>query len=116
MVSRFSERTIIDKPICPFCGALIDRPKELATRMPSEMPVGRCTCGAVYACDITGHNLGSALIEALVFACQGDWDLAWELLPEDDYLEKEVFNYDLETHLIVRSSCGARQRVLGSGA
>jgi hypothetical protein len=113
MVSRFSKRTIIDKPICPFCGALIDRPKDLATRMPSEMPVGRCTCGAVYACDITGHNLGSALIEALVFACQGDWDLAWGLLPEDDYLEKEVSNYDLETHLIVHSGAYEGRQING---
>jgi HEAT repeat protein len=113
MVSRFSERTIIDKPICPFCGALIDQPKELATRMPSEMPLGRCTCGAVYACDITGHNLGSALIEALVFACQGDWDLAWGLLPEDDYLEKQVSHYDLETHLIVHSGAYEGRQING---
>jgi hypothetical protein len=42
--------------------------------------------------------------EALVFACNGDWDLAWDLLPEEDYLEKHVSNYDPETHLIVHSS------------
>jgi len=113
MVSRFSERTIIDKPICPFCGTLVDQPKELATRMPSEMPVGRCSCGAVYACDITGHNLGSAFIEALVFACQGDWDLAWGLLPEDDYLEKQVSDYDLETHLIVHSGAYEGRQING---
>ena len=113
MVSRFSDRTIIDKPICPFCGTLIDQPKELATRMPGEMPLGRCSCGAVYACDITGHNLGSALIEALVFACQGDWDLAWGLLPEEDYLEEQVSNYDLETHLIVHSGAYEGRQING---
>ncbi|MBN1833880.1 MAG: PBS lyase [Deltaproteobacteria bacterium] len=113
MVSRFSERTIIEKPICPFCGSLIDRPKDLDTRMPNEMPVGRCACGAVYACDITGHNLGSALIEALVFACKGDWDLAWGLFPEEDYLEKEVFNYDLETHLIIHSGAYEGRQING---
>jgi len=75
--------------------------------------VGRCTCGAVYACDITGHNLGSALIEALLFACKGDWDLAWGLLPEDDYLEKEVFNYDLESHLIVHSGAYEGRQING---
>jgi hypothetical protein len=64
--------------------------------MPHEMPVGSCSCGAVYACDETGHNLGSAMIEALVFGCNMDWDLAWGLLPEEDYLEKLVENYDLE--------------------
>jgi len=101
MESRFLGRDIIDKPTCPFCGTLIDSPKELATRMPHEMPVGSCSCGAVYACDETGHNLGSAMIEALVFGCNMDWDLAWGLLPEEDYLEKLVENYDLESHLIV---------------
>jgi len=69
---------------CPFCGKPIERPRELATHRPREMPVGSCTCGAVYAYDATGHNLGAAFVEALVFACNWDWDLAWGLLPEED--------------------------------
>jgi len=51
---------------------LIQRPDQVPSR---EMPLGTCSCGAVYACDVTGHNLGSAMIEALVHACTGDWDL-----------------------------------------
>ncbi|MBI4775581.1 MAG: PBS lyase [Deltaproteobacteria bacterium] len=70
-------------------------------RRPTEMPVGSCSCGAVFACDITGHNLGTAMIEALMFACNMDWDLAWSLLPGDDYIEERVEKYDLENHLIV---------------
>lgn len=101
MDGRFYGREIIDKPSCPFCGRLIDPPEELEIRMPMEMPVGRCECGSVYSCDETGHNLGSAMIESLVVACNGDSDLAFDLLPEDDYLEKRVENYDLVTHLIV---------------
>lgn len=65
------------------------------------MPVGSCSCGAVYACDETGHSLGSAMIEALVFACDMDWDLAWGLESEEDYLQEIVENYDFESHLIV---------------
>ena len=113
MESKFRGREIIEKPSCPFCGRLIDRPKELTTRMPTEMPVGACACGAVYACDVTGHNLGAAMIEALVFACDGEWDLAWDLLPEDDYLEKQVSNYDDETHLIVHSSAYQGRQISG---
>ena len=113
MVSRFLGRDIIGKPACPFCGMLIERPKELATRMPNEMPVGKCSCGAVYACDVTGHNLGTAMIEALVFGCNGDWDLAWGLLPEEDYVEKEVRNYDIETHLIVQGGVYRSRRIAG---
>lgn len=88
------------QPTCPFCGLPVARPREQETHRPNEMPVGACSCGAVYACDVTGHNLGAAFIEALVFGCNGDWDLAWGLLPEEDYLEKLVENYDYETHLI----------------
>lgn len=114
MVSRFSGRDIIEKPACPFCGMSIDRPKELATRIPNEMPVGTCSCGAVYACDVTGHNLGTAMIEALVFGCNSDWDLAWDLLPEKDYFEKQVENYDLETHLIVHGGVYQGRRISGT--
>ena len=101
MLGRFAGKDIVEKPTCPFCGASIERPGELESRRPAEMPVGTCSCGAVYACDVTGHNLGSAMIEALVLGCDGDWDLAWDLLPEDDYLEKQVKNYDYETHKII---------------
>ncbi|MBW2609955.1 MAG: PBS lyase [Deltaproteobacteria bacterium] len=113
MEGRFLGRDIIDKPTCPFCSALIEQPKELATRMPHEMPVGRCDCGAVYAFDVTGHNLGSAMIDALVFGCNGDWDLAWGLLPEEDYLEKMVENYDIESDLIVYGGVYEGRRIAG---
>jgi hypothetical protein len=114
MVGKFAGRDIIVKPTCPFCGMSIERPKELEVRMPTEMPVGSCSCGAVYACDVTGHNLGTALIDALVFGCSGDWDLAWDLLPEDDYLEKMVENYDHESHLIVHGGIYKGRRVTGT--
>lgn len=114
MVGRFSGRDITVQPTCPFCGAQIERPKELETRRPGEMPVGTCSCGAVYACDVTGHNLGTAMIEALVFSCDGDWDLAWNLLPEDDYQEEQVTNYDFESHLIVQGSAYGGRHVRGT--
>ena len=114
MVSRFSGREIIAKPTCPFCGMVVEKPKELTTRMPTEMPVGRCSCGAVYAFDVTGHNLGTALIEALVLGCDGDWDLAWDLLPEEDYVEAQVENYDIDTHLIIQGGVYKGRRIAGT--
>jgi hypothetical protein len=113
MVSRFSGREIIAKPTCPFCGMVLERPKDLSTRMPAEMPVGRCSCGAVYACDVTGHNLGTALVEALVFGCDGDWDLAWDLVPEEDYMEEQVKNYDLDNHLVIHGGVYQGRRIGG---
>ncbi len=114
MEGRFLGRDIIKRPSCPFCGMLIERPKELETRMPNEMPVGACSCGAVYACDVTGHNLGTAMIEALVFGCDGDWDLAWNLLPEDDYMESQVKNYDFENHYLVLGGVYGGRRIAGT--
>lgn len=81
--------------------------------MPAEMPVGQCSCGAVYACDVTGHNLGTAMIEALVVSCNGDPDLAFGLLPEEDYLEKQVEYYDLESHLVVHRGIYEGRRING---
>jgi len=74
-------------PKCPFCGEPIEPPKEVPSARILEFPRNVCkNCGAVYVYDATGHNLGAAYVEALVFACDDDWDLAWQLLPEEDYL------------------------------
>lgn len=114
MEGRFIGRDIMDKPSCPFCGLFIEKPRELFIRMPIEMPVGLCSCGAVYACDVTGHNLGTAMIEALVVSCNGDWDLAFDLLPEEDYQEQQVDHYDLETHLIIHGGAYEGRQINGA--
>ena len=99
---------------CPFCGLPLERPKELDTKRPGDMPVGTCVCGAVYAHDVTGHNLGAAFAEALVFAANMDWDLAWNLLPEEDYKDDLVKDYDLESNLIVPCGTYEGRRVKGA--
>ncbi len=88
-------------PWCPFCGMDVGRPSDQVQRKMTEFPVGRCECGAVYVCDATGHNVGSAMVECLVFACNDEWDLAWELIPEEDYLTGRIENYDDVTHQVV---------------
>ena len=87
-------------PTCPFCGRPIEKPRYLAIGF-SDLEAGVCECGSVYVCDVTGHNRGTAFVEALVIACAGDWDLAWDLIPDEDYKEIWVENYDLETHQIL---------------
>ncbi len=69
----------------------------------TEFPLGSCECGAVYVCDVTGYNVGAAIVECLVYACNNDWDLAWELLPEDDYLTGRIEHYDEQTHQVVEA-------------
>ncbi|MBW1667232.1 MAG: HEAT repeat domain-containing protein [Deltaproteobacteria bacterium] len=114
MEGKFIGREIIQKPLCPFCGRLIEKPEEIITSLPNEMPLGACECGAVYSCDVTGHNLGTAMIEALVYACGGDYDLAWNLLPEDDYIESRLEHYDYETHFIVHAGAFRGRRIAGT--
>lgn len=108
-------RETVVRVTCPFCGTAIERPKEIATGSSGQMPIGCCQdCGAVYAYDATGHNLGAAFVEALVFACNNDWELAWSLLPEEDYQQKVVENYDLETQCIVPGGVHEGRRVSGA--
>lgn len=90
-------------PWCPFCGQHVGRPAHSSQRKMNEFPKGECACGAVYTCDVTGHNVGAAMVEALVSACGDDWDFAWELMPEDDYLTGRIEHYDEETHRIIES-------------
>ncbi|OQX12740.1 MAG: PBS lyase [Desulfobulbaceae bacterium A2] len=91
------------RPWCPFCGGDVGRPRFAAERRLNELPGGICHCGARYVCDATGHNLGNAMVECLTDACGGNWDLAWELLPEEDYLIGQIESYDEMTHQVVET-------------
>jgi hypothetical protein len=91
----------IIKPWCPFCGMDVGRPTNAAQRKMREFPMGICECGAVYVSDTTGHNIGAAMVETLVSACNDQWDLAWELIPEDDYLSGVIDDYDEVTHQVI---------------
>ncbi len=91
---------IVYKPRCPFCDSFIDRPKEVEPRRLGDFDYGACECGGIYVHDITGHNLGAAWVEALGFACNDDWDLAWSLAPGEDYEDGLLENYDIESHLV----------------
>ncbi|MCD6490564.1 MAG: hypothetical protein J7K20_07565 [Thermodesulfobacterium sp.] len=90
-------------PTCPFCGRIIAKPDYLPIGF-SDLEAGICECGSVYVCDVTGYNRGNAFVEALLIACGGDWDLAWELESNEDYKEVWIENYDLSSHSIAPSS------------
>lgn len=90
-------------PWCPFCQQNVERPQLPKERHMSEFPVGRCQCGAVYVSDPTGFNVGAAMIDCLVHACSGNWDLAWDLLPDEDYLTGRIEDYDEQTHQVVET-------------
>ncbi len=96
-----SKKSVQTTPWCPFCGHKVGRTSDAIERRLNEFPVGRCQCGAVYSCDATGHSVGAAMVETLVFACNDNWDFAWELMPEDDYLTGIIENYDEDTHQVI---------------
>ncbi len=87
-------------PWCPFCGQDVNEPQEPTNRKMDEFKVGKCQCGAVYTSDPTGFNVGSAMVECLNYACDDNWDLAWDLTPDDDYLSGRIDNYDEQTHQV----------------
>jgi hypothetical protein len=88
------------RPWCPFCGQDVNEPREPVQRKMNEFKVGTCQCGAVYTSDPTGFNVGSAMVECLVYACDDNWDFAWELTADEDYLTSLIDNYDEQTHQV----------------
>ncbi len=87
---------------CPFCYHTLEPPKEQLGRKILEYPLGVCEhCSAVYAFDITGHNMGSAFIEALLFACNDDDYFAFSLSYGQDYDDAVIGNYDITTHKVI---------------
>jgi len=98
-----SRQRLTTPPWCPFCGQKVGRATDAIERKMHEFKVGRCECGAVYSCDPTGHNIGAAMVETLVLACDNNWDFAWDLLPEDDYLTGRIEDYDELTHQVINT-------------
>ena len=88
---------------CPFCGNFLIAPVDIKMKS-LEISGGICTCGAIYAMDRSGHNLGEIFMDALVFACKGDIDRAMSLDPGE--YESADFDYNLQSNTV-----GGRARV-----
>ena len=97
MLNTSSER--LKPPFCPFCRQRIERPQEL-DGLWFEFDGGVCPCGAHYALDPTARNGGAVLLQAVVQACNGDWDEAITLRPEVDYEEGFLGRYNALNHRV----------------
>ena len=75
---------------CPFCEEPVGALEEITTRFGNIFTGGKCSCGAVYVYDGSGHSLGEAYVDGLAYACDNDWDKAWSLIPEEDYEIREL--------------------------
>ncbi|BAU24144.1 PBS lyase [Caldimicrobium thiodismutans] len=100
-------------PLCPFCGRLIPKPTFLPIGF-SDYEAGICECGAVYVADVTGFSRGAVFLEALLIACGGDLDLALDLIPEEDYQEIWLENYDPESHTLPPESHYEGRKIKGA--
>jgi len=94
---------------CPFCDNYLIAPIDIQFRS-IEITGGICRCGAIYALDRSGHSMGEIFMDALVFACRGDYDRALSLNPED--YETVDYEYDLDTNTIGRSSTSKISRII----
>jgi hypothetical protein len=93
------DKSTLSEPRCPFCSSIFERPSDIPTEL-GFFYGGKCACGAVFACDPTGRNLGEAYMDALSYACREDWDLAMSLNPDSDYEEK-ILNYNPQSHTVL---------------
>ena len=56
---------------------------------------------AVAALDATGHNLGDALMETIVFAYGNDWEVALAMEADEDYDIKYIDCYHYGDHRVL---------------
>ncbi|MFN4196614.1 MAG: DVU0298 family protein [Caldimicrobium sp.] len=100
-------------PLCPFCKRVIPKPTFLPIGF-SDYQAGLCECGAIFVVDETGFSRGAVFLEALLIACDGDWELALSLLPNEDYQEIWIENYDPLTHTIPGSPMYEGRKIRGA--
>ncbi len=99
-------------PECPFCGKRVEPPKNLGFQF-ADFDCGFCECGAVYVSDVTGFNRGAALAQALFLASGASPEVAWELVPGEDFQEAILERYDQTTHQIVPEGYLEGRRISG---
>jgi hypothetical protein len=90
-----------ERPRCPFCEEPFGRLSEAGPRSEEDFYKWLCSCGAIGAYDATGHNLGEALMEAIVFACDDDWDKALSMESEKDYEIRYLDSYRAAEHRVL---------------
>lgn len=90
-----------ERPRCPFCGQPFGRPPKVNPRDEGDFYKWLCSCGAVCAYDATGNNLGDALMEAIAFACEDDWEKALAMEADTDYDIRYLDGYHRGDHRVL---------------
>ena len=90
-----------ERPCCPFCGQPFGSPPGVDPKREGDFYKWLCPCGAVGSYDTTGHNLGDALMEAIVFAYDDDWEKAMAMEPDKDYEIRYLDGYHPSDHRVL---------------
>jgi len=101
----------ISPPRCPFCGSEFPRTRPGGIGALSEFDGGVCSCGAIFGCDPVGNRLGALVMDMLLFACDGDLDLALSLRQGIDYEEAWLYGYVERLHHLIPNTPGPRRGV-----
>jgi hypothetical protein len=102
-IDRFRQATRVG---CPFCWEWIPDPKPVFEVFSADECLGgRCSCGAAFVIDETGHSGGQALLDAQALACDGDLDAALALSSDRDY-QVETRPYQAPTRGVGRRPHG----------
>jgi hypothetical protein len=110
MFPRYREE---ERPRCPFCEQPFGRPPEVDSKLEGDFYKWSCSCGAVAAYDATGNNLGAALMEAIAFVYDDDWDKAIDMEADKDYEIRYIDTYRASEHRVLG---GSRSYKSGLGA
>lgn len=102
-----------ERPRCPFCGELFGRPPEVDPKREGDFYKWPCSCGAIGAYDVTGHNLGDALMEAIALAYDDDWEKALAMEPDKNYEIRYIDGYHAGDHRVL---CGDKTYKSGLAA
>ena len=102
-----------EKPRCPFCAEPFERPPREIPKDQGDFFKWQCACGAVGAYDVTGHNLGDALLEALAFAYGNNLETALSMEAGEDYDIEYVDNYQPSEHRVFGGHPACRSGLAG---
>ncbi len=91
-------------PRCPFCWGSLSFPEEIRLDDAETILGGSCfSCSARFVIDVTGKNVGEAMVSGLRMIAQ---DLGTEIAlldPDFDY-EDAVLRYDVKQHRTLGSA------------
>ncbi len=85
-------------PICPFCWGTLSYPEDIRLSETETVLGGQCfVCGARFILDVTGKNVGEAMVQGLRMVAE-ELGKDLEMLASGEDYEDCVLRYDVKLH------------------